>query len=640
MQRHPEHGPRLSLVKRDGRLVGFSPPRLIGSLCRALEAVGRHEPGLAGDLARVVEASLLRRGASRPVTAEEVALLAREVLVSAGCEPAAHAYRAVSDQRRTARAAVRIVGGSSPVTRGIPPACAPVATADPEAWSKGRIVALLAAESELSEIEAAEVAAGIERALFASGLTSVSPGLLREWIDNELRLRGMPPRAGRSGCIGFAGHELRALLSGGDGADGADGEGRTGSALLERYAWAEVFPEDVRRAHDEGLIALEDVAAAGRFDALTLGAWSLPGHCAGANRWAGANPGAGASRRSQLRALGPALRNLRHLAVREVVVLWDGPALAAETAADLLASLAEPPRTSARAARLVLCLPGDRPGLGAPFLAALRLLPPVSRGAARLAALRLPAAALSDDVLESALELEAVDGRVQLGTSDPEPLAVTASVAVNLARVALRSGPRRVAAFLDGVEHLAGVALGALAAQEALMPADDRAVRAATGLACPPRQRRLALCGLDTSAELLLGRDARGRAERAELAAALGETLRRAMARGDGATRLERAAGPTRERLGRLDLLAHPEARDRLPLAAHREGFRHDGAEALPAGADPEAAGQQAARAARLVGLADASIVPRSTGGQAERLAYLRGYLSVLSPVPDLNPCV
>ena len=627
MQRHPERSPRLSLVKRDGRLVGFSAPRLIGSICRALEAVGRHEPGLAGDLARVVEASLLRRGATRPVTAEEVALLAREVLVSAGCEPAAHAYRAVADQRRTARAAVRIVGASSPVMRGIPPACAPLPTADPEAWSKGRIVALLGAESELTEIEAAEVAAGIERALFASGLTSVSPGLLREWIDNELRLRGLPPRAGRSGCIGFAGHELRELLSG--GAAGGDGEGRTGSALLERYAWAEVFPQDVRRAHDEGLIALEDVAAAGRFDALTLGAWSLPAL------------GSGTSRRSQLRALGPALRNLRHLAVREVVVLWNGPALTAESAADLLASLAEPPRTSARAARLVLCLPGERPGLGAPFLAALRLLPPVSRGAARLAAVRLPAAGLSDDVLESALELEAVDGRVQLGTSDPEPAAITASVATNLARVALRSGPRRVAAFLDGVEHLAGLALGALAAQEALMPADHEAVRAATGLAAGglPRARRLALCGLDTSAELLLGPGARGRAERTELAAALGEALQRALARGDGATRLERAAGPTRDRLGRLDLLTHPEARDRLPLAAHREGFRHDGAEALPAGADPEAAGQQAARAARLVGLADASLVPRSTGGQAERLAYLRGYLSVLSPIPDLHPC-
>ena len=623
MQRHPER-PRLNLVKRDGRLVGFSAPRLIGSLCRALEAVGRHEPGLAGDLARVVEASLVRRGASRPVTAEEVAVLAGEVLVSAGCEPAAHAYHAVADQRRQARSSVRIVGAGSPVTRGIPPACAPLATADPEAWSKGRIVALLAAESELSEVESAEIAAGIERALFASGLTSVSPGLLREWIDNELRLRGLPPRAGRSGCIGFAGHELRALLA--DGAAGGDGEGRTGSMLLERYAWAEVFPAELRRAHDEGLIALEGAAAAGRCDALTLGAWSLPAL------------GAGTSRRAQLRALGPALRNLRHLAVREVLVLWDGPALAAETAADLLASLAEAPRTSARAARLVLCLPAERPGLGAPFLAALRLLPPVARGGARLPAVRLPAAGLSDEVLESALDLEAVDGRVQLGTSDPEPAAVTASVAVNLARAALRAGPRRIAAFLDGVEHLAGLALAALAAQEALMPADEAAVRAATGARLPPR-RRLALCGLDTSAELLLGRDARGRAERAELAAALGETLSRALARGDGATRIERAEGTTRDRLGRLDLRAHPEARDRLPLAAHREGFRHDGAEVLPAGAEPEAAGREAARAARLVGLADASVVPRSTGGPAERLAYLRGYLSILSPVPDLHPC-
>jgi len=624
VQRHPERAPRLSLVKRDGRLVGFSAPRLVGSLCRALEAVGRHEPGLAGDLARVVEGSLLRRGASRPVTAEDVAVLAREVLVSAGCEPAANAYRAVADQRQLARAAMRIVGGGGPAARGIPPACSPLASADPEAWSKGRVVALLAAESELSELEAVEVAAGVERALFASGLTSVSAGLLREWIDNELRLRGLPARAGRSGCVGLAGHELRELLGG-----GADAEGRASSRLLERYAWAEVFTADTRLAHEEGLLSLEDLAGAGRVDALALGAWTLP------------VSGTGLTRRAQLRALGPLLRNLRHLAVREVLALWDGPALTADAAADLLASLAEPPSTAGRAAPLVLCLPAERPGLAAPVLAALERLRPLARRGLQLPGVRLPAAGLDDAVLEQAVALEGVDGRVQFGASDPQPLLVGASVAINLARVALRCGPRRVAAFLDGAEHLAALALSALAAQQALMPPAADAVRAATGLpdARLPRQRRLALCGFDTAAELLLGRDARGRAERAELAAALGLALRRALAASDGGLRLGRASEATRDRLGRLDLAAHPEVRDRLRLARHREGFRHDGAELLPSGADAEDAGAEAARIVRLLGLDDDAVVPRCTGGTAERLAYLRGYLSVISPVPDLHPC-
>lgn len=627
MQRHPEHTPRLSVVKRDGRQVGFSAGRLAGSLCRALEAVGRHEPGLAGDLARVIEASLGRRGASRPVSVGEVAVLAGQVLVNAGCEPAAHAYRAVGDQRSLARAALRIVCGESPVMRGIPPACTPLSTTDPEAWSKGRIVALLRAESELSEGEAADVAAGVERALFASGLTSVSPGLLREWIDNELRLRGLPPRAGRSECVGLASHELRELLGG--GAAGLDAEGRASSRLLERYAWAEVFPQGVRRAHDEGLLCLEDLAGAGRLDTLALDAWALPA------------VGANLARRARLRALGPALRNLCHLAVREVLVRWDGPALAADAAADLLMSLAEPTLTTGRAARLVLCLPAQRPGISAPFLAALGLLRGSSRAGLRLPCLRLPAAGLDESVLEQAAVLEGVDGRVQFATRAPEPLAVSSSVAVNLARVALRCGPRRVSAFLDGVEQSAALALSALAAQEALMPADMASVRAATGLSDVqlPRQRRLALCGINVAANVLLGRDARGRAERTELAAALGERLQRALGSADGVLRLGRASEATREHLGRLDLAAHAEARDSLPLASHREGYRYDGADVLPTGGDPLEAGRDAARVAQLLGLSDDSVIPRCTGGLGQRLAYLHGYLSVLSPVPDLHPC-
>ncbi|HZM01169.1 MAG TPA: ATP cone domain-containing protein, partial [Planctomycetota bacterium] len=424
MQRPPE---RLSLVKRDGRLVGFSAPRLVGSLCRALEAVGRREPGLAGDLARVVEASLVRRGASRPVTAADVALLAGEVLVSAGCESAAHAYRVVAEQRRLARAALRIAGGDGPSVRAIPPACAPDATVDPEAWSKGRVVALLSTESGLAEAEAADVAASVERGLFASGLTSVSPGLLREWIDNELRLRGLPPRAGRSGSVGLAGHELRELLSGGGPA--LDAEAAATTRLLERHARTEVFPPDVRRAHDQGLLCLEDLAGAGRVDTLALPAWSLPA------------VGNGPGRRARLRALGPVLRNLGRLAVREVVLVWDGPALAADAAADLLAGLAEPPLASGRAARLVLSLPAERPGLSAAFLAALESSRWSSRRGMRLVCLRLPAAGLDPDGLERAARLEGVDGRVQFATSDPEPGLIGSSVAVNLARAALDSGP-------------------------------------------------------------------------------------------------------------------------------------------------------------------------------------------------------
>jgi hypothetical protein len=147
------------------------------------------------------------------------------------------------------------------------------------------------------------------------------------------------------------------------------------------------------------------------------------------------------------------------------------------------------------------------------------------------------------------------------------------------------------------------------------------------------------LCGATQAAAILLGEGARGRGNRADLAAAIAERLAPLIARGAGTLVVGLGAEATRERFGRLDLGAFPEARDRLALAAHREGFRYDGAEALPAGGDPAETGRAAARFRQLLGITHEAPVPRCTGGAAERLAYVSGYLSVMSPVPDLHPC-
>jgi hypothetical protein len=640
----------LTVVKRDGRWVAFEAPRLAASLCRALEAAGRDEPSLAGDLAGVVEATLLARSAGTEVAADEIAALAGEVLVGAGCPEGAHAYREAHDARARARGALRIrVPGDQPVVRAIPPAARSAGTGagsggsssgssgagpgpdDSEAWSKGRLVALLRTETDLPPGLAADVAAGVERTLFASGLQSVSASLVREWVDNELALRGRPPRVGRQQYIALAAHELRGILA--SGAAGLEAEAQVASRVLERYALHEVFPEPVRRAHEAGVLCLEALGTVGRLDTLVLPAWRLP------------VAGTGVLRRARLRALGPTLRNLAQLAGREALLTWDGPALAADPAADLLAGLADAPLGAAASARLALCLPAGRPAIAAPFLAALGgLRDDAMRRGLRLPSLRLPAAHLPDEVLAEAVRLEGVDGRVQFAAGDPAAGVVTASVAVDVARVALSAGPRRVARFLDGLVAAAELALSGLAAQEALMGAaggPERALRLATGLpdARLPRRRRLALCGAPQAATLLLGEGPRGRGNRADLAAAVAERLAPLLSGEEGRLIVGLGAESTRERFGRMDLAAFPEARGRLALAGHREGFRYDGAEALPAGEDPVEVGRVAARFRQLLGLTHEVPVPRCTGGSDERLAYLYGYLSVMAPAPDLHPC-
>lgn len=632
MRRSPGLDRDLIVVKRDGRRVPFDGSRLAASLCRALEATDRHEPSLAGDLAGVVEASLLTRSARSDVAADEITTLAGEVLLGAGCASAAHAYSVEREARARARSALRIrVPGDQPVVRAIPPADRLTVTEDPEAWSKGRVIALLRAETDLLPGLAGEVAAGVERTLFASGLSSISTALLREWVDNELSLRGQPPRVGRQQYVALSAHELRAILS--SGAAGLEAEAQVAARLLRRYALHEVYPEPVSRAHERGLLCLEALGTGGRVDTLTLAVWRLP------------VAGAVAGRRARLRGLGPTLRHLSRLAGRELLVLWDGPALATGPAADLLAGLADAASGRTGSARIVLCLPADRPGLAAPFVAALAgLREDAVRRGLRLPTLRLPAARLSDEVLEDAVRLESIDGRVQFATGSPTAGVITASVAVNLARIAHGGGPRRIGEFLDGLSRATELALSALAAQEALMGADEgpaRALRLATGLpdARLPRRRRLALCGALQAAMLLLGDGARGRGNRNDLAAAVAERLAPLLGGSDGRLVVGLGSQATRERLGRLDLASFGDARERLALAAHREGFRYDGAEVLRAGEDPAAAGRAAARFWKLLGVTHEVPVPRCTGGTLERLAYVTGYLSAMSPVPDLHPC-
>jgi hypothetical protein len=227
----------------------------------------------------------------------------------------------------------------------------------------------------------------------------------------------------------------------------------------------------------------------------------------------------------------------------------------------------------------------------------------------------------------------------------PSPGLACGAVTLTLARLALACGPRALRDFLAGVERAADLALAALAAQDALLP--PRAVRAAlrhaTGLPddALPAHHRLGLCGWAEAASVLLGDGARARENRLDLAAALGERLAAVRARHASLQPvvLAPAGAVTRERLGRLDLQAFPDARDRLPLAGQREGFRYDGAVPLAPGADAAAVGRLAAGAALRLGLAGEAPAPRSLGSVEQRVEFLQAWARTIAPRRDPAPC-
>lgn len=628
MQPSPEPAVPLLVRKRDGRSVPFDAARVATALRRALADAGQDDALFAGDLAAVVVTYLRGHSGEGVIGAPEIAHLVHEVLLGAGCTAAAAAFRLEQERRERSRQRLRLrAGAGEDGVRGIPLA----AHADPEEWSKGRVLSLLAREADLPGELAEAVAADVERGLFASGLRSVSAALLREWVDNELFLRGHPARLGRHQFVGLVPHELRAVLG---SASGLQAEHELGARLLLRYAQREVFPAEVVRAHEQGLLELENLQAGARLDTVVLRPWSLPA----------LGPLAGRERRRELPLVA---RQVGHLASREVLLCWDGPALSADEAKDLLAQLAEPSGLRAAGARLVLCLPSEREELVEPLLAALAALRDgaAARRGAVLPGLRLVIAGLSDELLAAAAELEAADARVGFAAQAGEPLLVTGSVAVNVARLALLAGPRALQEFLADVERSLELALSALAAQDALLPAGGAraALRAATGLPedALPVSRRLALCGWEEAACVLLGEGARARANRLDFAAALGERVAAVLGRQPPSAplRIGLAGAAARERFGRLDLATFPQARDRLPLAGHREGYRYDGPLLLAAGSDATTAGSLAARAACFLDLPPDTPAPRCTGSAAQRTAFLRAWTVALARERDVAPC-
>jgi hypothetical protein len=661
------------VAKRDGRRVAFDGGRLSAAIASALEAEGRGDMTLASDLGSVVTTYLLGHARAGVVGAGEISDLVFAVLNGAGCEQAAAAFRAIGDQRLRAREGlcIRRQTDHDPV-RGIPRAeIDPALPADAlsedglsdragaqgapgngvaaegpderpdERWSKGRVVALLSSAAELPDEVVNEVASEVERGLFDSGLRSVSAALLREWIDNALVLRGYPPRLGLHQFVGLTPHQVREILA--DGSPGSAAESEVGTRLLADYALREVFPAEVAAAHEQGLLALENLSAVGRLDTLTLAPWQLPAL------------GSGGARRERLRTLSPLLRNLAQLCSRELMLHWDGPALDKEAATDLLAALSTSAVESGSSARIVINLPAERPGLAAPFLAALDSLRALAaRRDLRLPCLRLPAHRLPEDVLAEAVALEGVDGRLQFAAEAPDPASVSspgspssvvsASVAVNVARVALTAGSRHVHEFLAGLEHAVELALSALAAQSALLDGcagSLAAARRATGLREPtlPVRRRLALAGVHEASIVLLGEGARGRKNRVDLAAAMTERLASLLDPADPTLCVGPASPSTRRRFGRLDLGAFPDAREQISVASDRSGFRYDGPQTVTATSDAGEAGHEAARVFQLLGLLVEAPVPRCTGSTEQRLAFLRAYLSVTTPQPDLHPC-
>ncbi len=272
--------------KRDGRVVPFDVRKIADAVERAARAVGEPDDAFARDVATVVELAL-RRAADTAAAAghepepphiEAVQDHVERALIELGRARLAKAYILYRDRRTRAREAleVRREQAERDGTRQVQ-----VLEADRAGpWSKARVAAALVEEVDLPRRLADDVAQRVEARVFATGLDSVSTGLIRALVDNELAALGLTDALARHEPVGVPSHDLRRAISGegervfrarlGARDFAPTGLGAAvGGELLRRHALREVLDVRTRDLHLAGDLHVEDLSSPERF--LTLG---------------------------------------------------------------------------------------------------------------------------------------------------------------------------------------------------------------------------------------------------------------------------------------------------------------------------------------------------------------------------------
>ncbi|MFN0008920.1 MAG: ATP cone domain-containing protein [Planctomycetota bacterium] len=255
-----------TIRKRDGRCVPYDRAKIVSAVARAEAAAGAPRAGFAEEVAGLVELLLERRFGDPAIAQpgiEDIQDQVERALVEMGAASVAKAFILYRERRAQARAALVVRGDRGDESRSgfIPRPLRVEAKDGNPSWSKGRIVAALMSEADLSRASAEEVASRVETRVFASGMRSISTALVRELVDNELVDLGYENALRRHRPIGIPRHDLRRLLLDRT----ADRAGRTiGSAvageILGRYAVEDLLPPSVADLVRAGEIDFEDLS--------------------------------------------------------------------------------------------------------------------------------------------------------------------------------------------------------------------------------------------------------------------------------------------------------------------------------------------------------------------------------------------
>jgi len=451
--------------KRDGRVVPFDETKIADAIYKAIRSVGRGDRALAEELASAVTHFLEKKFAGTIPGIEDIQDQVETVLVEMGHANIAKAYILYRNKRSAVREVLQVRKPPPGESSDRSPERYVEDRGGVAPWSKGKIVAALIREADMEAVAAEEVAAAVERKVFASGIRRISTSLIRELVDNELFERGFSAKLRKQAPIGLPKYNLEQIIFGSDTKEGftfpkspAEVRGLIAGEILEQYALEDVHSPAVADAHREGRLCIHGLDDPIRLDRLR---WNLEAVAFSAGSSSGGgSPDGGAELFDRLRHLSLFVAGEIRL-VNADLLLRRGRGRADEETAwvdsfySRLGELgfARPAAPRGYEGGPSFALEMDLDGRAVPWLQSLAVRPPGRRPALYL---RLPGAGRAERSSPSAIDLAASllergepieflppDWSARRDQAMEGLVPAVAPVTINLPRAAFRSGRDR-----------------------------------------------------------------------------------------------------------------------------------------------------------------------------------------------------
>ncbi len=172
---------QLQVKKADGSTEEYFHTKVVGTICRALEAVGGADVFLAEQLAEVVTYFLYHQRQSATVSSNEIFSVVEAVLSATGYDDAAQALVEHHFERRLRRSRLEVAAVK---VRGLRDAHRLRSNCDESRcrWDKSTIVSDLVRRYNIGRQTARAIASMVEEKVFNLGLSVVPSSLVKQLV--------------------------------------------------------------------------------------------------------------------------------------------------------------------------------------------------------------------------------------------------------------------------------------------------------------------------------------------------------------------------------------------------------------------------------------------------------------------------